>query len=924
MVINRIHINKFGAQQERDMTFSNGLNIVEGENESGKTTIAAFLAFLFYGIVPPFAADGGALSGWADITCTERRAIPLQEDDECESVVTRTFRVERLRDGRTGGLAAMGQLNDFNAIYAIRDGEVDRQSVLAVGREPGEVFFGVSASVFAATALVTQVPVSGRGDNSGGDGSKTSGDAVQAAMERILFAADEDLDPKGALSRISERKKALYDPETGRGTIAELEKRRDALASAVEAQEQELEAAKARAKEKDAEETAEVPTETLTAPAQPVTPEKSGAEVEPEEEREIAIIEATIVGYEEKKRAKEVSTARQKTLYDAYKTYREMGETDALDSLVGTVASATKRAESLTKSMFRGDYVPDEDYAASLHLCAADMAAADADMVATSEEEKKLEFSVRRDNLKENQMRRVSLDGGSNAVLEKFDRISGRRSMVTVFGVLFLFFAVLALAATLVMLALHNDAVKTGVFATAVLGALSGCFFFYRGRFEKSIAVMLKRYSCKTEDELENFLEEYVLSENKLHSLDENKDALTRKRSEATLRAGEAARQAALLLSKLQPAGTPRLSPDRLNAEVIEKAADRIDRALEEITKQKNLAASTQSRIDAMLAKFDVSTPEALKEKRDALAEQFGAKNDDGTPAFDEERVLRELDFNIKSCAAIDAKIVALKKKRNALQRTVTQKRAAMQEQNPRMTVSADAVSAAANAISAGNAGVTAKALPGMASASDCLPDSALLGSLLNAMDANLRRERKIYAALTLASTAMTEASDQLHAEIAPRLLKNAGRMLRLLTGERWGEVSLDSDMTLLAAGRSTPINEKLASTSATAVAAATVAAENAEDGTMTLKLDHLSAGTQELAYLSLRMALIGMLYQKELPPLIFDEAFATLDDKRLARMVALLIKQTDAGSEQAIVFTCHKRERKAADALGKCNVVKM
>ena len=77
-------------------------------------------------------------------------------------------------------------------------------------------------------------------------------------------------------------------------------------------------------------------------------------------------------------------------------------------------------------------------------------------------------------------------------------------------------------------------------------------------------------------------------------------------------------------------------------------------------------------------------------------------------------------------------------------------------------------------------------------------------------------------------------------------------------------------------------------------------------------------------------MALLHMLYTKELPPLLFDEAFATLDDKRLTRIIALLHRASspsvdeETNTSQAIVFTCHKRERRAAQALADCNVLKL
>ena len=107
-------------------------------------------------------------------------------------------------------------------------------------------------------------------------------------------------------------------------------------------------------------------------------------------------------------------------------------------------------------------------------------------------------------------------------------------------------------------------------------------------------------------------------------------------------------------------------------------------------------------------------------------------------------------------------------------------------------------------------------------------------------------------------------------------------------------------------------------------------AAQNDSDNiAREMPLDILSAGTQDLAYLSLRMALLHMLYRHELPPLLFDEAFSTLDDKRLSRMIALLHRastseQAETNTSQAIVFTCHKRERRSAQAIAPCHVLKL
>jgi uncharacterized protein YhaN len=75
---------------------------------------------------------------------------------------------------------------------------------------------------------------------------------------------------------------------------------------------------------------------------------------------------------------------------------------------------------------------------------------------------------------------------------------------------------------------------------------------------------------------------------------------------------------------------------------------------------------------------------------------------------------------------------------------------------------------------------------------------------------------------------------------------------------------------------------------------------------------DWLSTGTQDLVYLSLRMALIDLLY-REKPPVCFDESFAHQDEGRLRRAMAALARCASEG-QQCLLFTCHARERLAVE----------
>ena len=59
MRIEKLHIDSFMGTHETDIEFSRGVNIIRGDNESGKSTIAEFIKFMLYGASS--RGEGGAL-----------------------------------------------------------------------------------------------------------------------------------------------------------------------------------------------------------------------------------------------------------------------------------------------------------------------------------------------------------------------------------------------------------------------------------------------------------------------------------------------------------------------------------------------------------------------------------------------------------------------------------------------------------------------------------------------------------------------------------------------------------------------------------------------------------------------------------------------------------------------------------------------
>jgi uncharacterized protein YhaN len=92
-------------------------------------------------------------------------------------------------------------------------------------------------------------------------------------------------------------------------------------------------------------------------------------------------------------------------------------------------------------------------------------------------------------------------------------------------------------------------------------------------------------------------------------------------------------------------------------------------------------------------------------------------------------------------------------------------------------------------------------------------------------------------------------------------------------------------------------------------------------DGTMMRDAACLSAGTSDLAYICLRMALIELLYKRSVPPFLFDESFARMDDSRMEKVLTLIHKYAQR-SYQSILFTCHSREKTAMQTIGAHQIV--
>ncbi len=188
MYIEKIHIDTFGMLNDLDIELDAGMNIIKGNNESGKSTIAAFIKFILYGI-PQKERD--TVMSWR--TGGAAGSLTIKTDDK-------TYRVER------------AIIANREAVQLI-DGDTNMPVRGALkGTTPGEFLFSVDADMFEATAFVSQL-----------GSSAPSGAKVSEGIENILFSADEGVNTQRALSKLDSARKAILHKNEKGGRLAELD-----------------------------------------------------------------------------------------------------------------------------------------------------------------------------------------------------------------------------------------------------------------------------------------------------------------------------------------------------------------------------------------------------------------------------------------------------------------------------------------------------------------------------------------------------------------------------------------------------------------------------------------------------------------------------------------------------------------------------
>lgn len=156
--------------------------------------------------------------------------------------------------------------------------------------------------------------------------------------------------------------------------------------------------------------------------------------------------------------------------------------------------------------------------------------------------------------------------------------------------------------------------------------------------------------------------------------------------------------------------------------------------------------------------------------------------------------------------------------------------------------------------------------------------DPLVLGSEISRMEAEYAEISAEYDAIALAIDTMRKADEDIQSRFSPALGKLAAEYMQFVTGGKYDGVMLDRDFS---------------------------AAVHEAGGNVPRNAEYLSAGTLDLMYLAVRLAVCELaLPESTNCPLIIDDALVNFDADRRRQAMALLEKI--AQERQVILFACN------------------
>lgn len=206
MKIKQIHIDDFGKFSNFDLHLDEGLNVIYGENESGKSTLMNFILMMFY----------GTSSRKKGISDNLRIKYKPWNSREMKGYIIFDFEGVSYRLERT-----FAQTNNKDVVKLIDNATGTRIPVLNE-LAPGEHFFGMSQEAFTKSLFIDSEDLSF---------SSTNANDITQKLRNMISTSDEEVSIENSIRLLEEKQFLLKTKRGDKGLLIDTQARIDELRS---------------------------------------------------------------------------------------------------------------------------------------------------------------------------------------------------------------------------------------------------------------------------------------------------------------------------------------------------------------------------------------------------------------------------------------------------------------------------------------------------------------------------------------------------------------------------------------------------------------------------------------------------------------------------------------------------------------------
>lgn len=200
MKIDSIYIESFGKFKNYKLDFKDGMNIIYGDNEAGKSTIMAFIEMMFYGRTAQEKSTDVGKS-------LRKKYAPWDGSAMCGEL-------EFSYGGRSYRIRKVFKKTIKTDIVRLYDAQTGEELELGRDEEIGHRFFGIDVGSFEKS-----VYISGFG---GFASSGQTNEDIAVRLSNLVTTMDEEVSQSTVLARLSRAKELLLSKSGSRGRLVQL------------------------------------------------------------------------------------------------------------------------------------------------------------------------------------------------------------------------------------------------------------------------------------------------------------------------------------------------------------------------------------------------------------------------------------------------------------------------------------------------------------------------------------------------------------------------------------------------------------------------------------------------------------------------------------------------------------------------------